>query len=105
MERRSFLVAAAGGMLGVGWRNALGASLPAGAIETGTLEALPGKAPLIKRSYRPPNYETPVAMFDSPITPNRAFFVRWHLADIPEIDPAKWRLKVGGSALGSPAEY
>jgi DMSO/TMAO reductase YedYZ molybdopterin-dependent catalytic subunit len=106
MDRRSFVLAAAGGsILSLGWRGALAAGLPAGAIETGTLDMLPGKVPLIKRSYRPPNYETPVDLFDSAITPNRAFFVRWHLADIPEVDPAKWRLSVGGPGVATPATY
>ncbi|MGZ5139510.1 MAG: twin-arginine translocation signal domain-containing protein, partial [Burkholderiales bacterium] len=34
-------------------------TLPAGALESAVLGSLPGKRPLIKRSYRPPNYETP----------------------------------------------
>ena len=72
--------------------------VPAGARESATLEALPGKKPLIKLSYRPPNYETPVEVFREAITPNDAFFVRWHIADIPEIDASKWTLKVGGGA-------
>ena len=41
----------------------------------------------------------------SAITPIRAFFVRWHLADIPDVDAAKWRLKVGGAAASTPGEY
>ena len=50
------------------------------------------------------------ASFGSPltlctITPNRAFFVRWHLTDIPEVSRATWRLRVGGAAAGTPAEY
>ena len=44
--------------------------LPAGVYDTATLEALPGKKPLIKLSYRPPNYETPVSHFTSEFTPN-----------------------------------
>jgi DMSO/TMAO reductase YedYZ molybdopterin-dependent catalytic subunit len=69
---------------------------PAGVAETAALEALPGKKPLIRLSYRPPNYETPISYFTGPITPNDAFFVRYHLADIPEVDPAKWSLSVDG---------
>jgi len=37
--------------------------LPAGVYDTAILDALPGKEPLIKLSYRPPNYETPVSYF------------------------------------------
>ena len=104
MDRRSFLLASAGGIaLSPYWREGLAAGLPEGAIDSGVLETLPGKVPLIKRSYRPPNYETPVEYFDQAITPNRAFFVRWHLADIPEVNPTTWRLKVGGPALGAPS--
>ena len=74
----------------------LSAGLPAGVVDAARLEALPGKRPLIKLSYRPPNYETPVSEFIGPITPNDAFFVRYHLADIPVVDPAKWTLKIEG---------
>ncbi len=70
--------------------------LPAGMRAEAVLEALPGKKPLIKLSYRPPNYETPIANFRTAITPNDAFFVRYHLADIPNVDAKTWRLKVGG---------
>lgn len=74
----------------------LDAGLPAGIGTSATLEALPGKKPLIKLSYRPPNYETPMGVFKDVITPNDSFFVRWHLADIPEVDGAKWALNVDG---------
>jgi DMSO/TMAO reductase YedYZ molybdopterin-dependent catalytic subunit len=79
--------------------------LSAGVYETATLEALPGKKPLIKLSYRPPNYETPVSDFTSEFTPNESFFVRYHLAGIPEqIDAAQWKLKVGGEGVAKPLE-
>jgi hypothetical protein len=58
--------------------------LPQGVYDTATLEALPGKKPLIKLSYRPPNYETPLSHFASEFTPNDSFFVRYHLAGIPD---------------------
>ncbi len=82
----------------------LDSALPKGVFEEAKLEALPGKAPLIKLTYRPPNYETPQSYFDSLYTPNEAFFVRYHLADIPEVDAAAWRLKVGGAAATKPYE-
>ena len=64
--------------------------LPQGVYDTATLEALPGKRPLIKLSYRPPNYETPLSHFTSEFTPNDSFFIRYHLAGIPdEIDAAQ----------------
>jgi len=80
------------------------AELPQGAIDAGVLDALPGKQPLIKRTYRPPNYETPVAYFKDVITPNDRFFVRWHLANIPTIEVSAWRLSVGGDGVAQPFE-
>jgi DMSO/TMAO reductase YedYZ molybdopterin-dependent catalytic subunit len=80
------------------------AGLPSGTIESETLDALPGKQPLLKRSFRPPNYETPVEYFSDTITPNDRFFVRWHLANIPPVDAASWRLKIGGDAADRPFE-
>ena len=58
----------------------------------------PGKRPLIQLTARPPQLETPFSVFDeSVITPNDAFFVRYHLADIPlSIDPEAFRLEVKG---------
>jgi DMSO/TMAO reductase YedYZ molybdopterin-dependent catalytic subunit len=78
--------------------------LPEGAVETATLDALPGKVPLIKRAYRPPNYETPIDYFREPITRNDAFFVRYHLSGIPTVDARAWRLAVGGDAAQKPFE-
>ena len=59
----------------------------------------PQKRPLIRLTTRPPQLETPMSVFDQgPITPNDAFFVRYHLAGIPfdEFDAAKHRVKVDG---------
>jgi len=80
------------------------ADLPEGALSSATLDALPGKAPLIKRSYRPPNYETPINVFNESFTPNDQFFVRWHLANIPEVDGKSWKLKVGGEGAATAFE-
>ncbi len=77
-------------------------TLPDGLRSVAELESLPGKKPLIKLSYRPPNYETPLMYFRTPITPNDAFFVRYHLADIPEIDAQSWKLTIGGEAVETP---
>jgi DMSO/TMAO reductase YedYZ molybdopterin-dependent catalytic subunit len=71
-------------------------ALPEGLRNVAALETLPGKKPLIRLSYRPPNYESPIEYFRTPITPNDQFFVRYHLADIPEIDAKTWKLAVGG---------
>jgi DMSO/TMAO reductase YedYZ molybdopterin-dependent catalytic subunit len=82
--------------------------LPSGMRGAAALEALPGKKPLIKLAYRPPNYETPIEFFREPITPNDAFFVRYHLAGIPEandkaIDPKTWRVEIGGDGANGQA--
>jgi DMSO/TMAO reductase YedYZ molybdopterin-dependent catalytic subunit len=58
----------------------------------------PQKRPMIGLTSRPPQLETPFAVFnDGVITPNNAFFVRYHLAGIPtEIDPDTYTVEVKG---------
>src|SRR6195256_1187185 len=58
----------------------------------------PQKRLMIGMTSRPPQLETPFSVFnDGPITPNDAFFVRYHLAGIPlEIDPDTFTLEVKG---------
>jgi DMSO/TMAO reductase YedYZ molybdopterin-dependent catalytic subunit len=82
----------------------LAPALPPGTREEATLESLPGKKPLIKLAYRPPNYESPIEYFRTPITPNDEFFVRYHLSDIPEVDPKTWKISVGGEGANGQAE-
>src|SRR5690349_19222626 len=108
IERRRILKGAAAPLAIAGLRDAVGAvgsmaelglaEIPDGALAEQMLYALPGKVPLIKKTFRPPNFETPVQYFRAPITPNKAFFVRWHLAGIPQVDGRKWRLSVGGDS-------
>jgi DMSO/TMAO reductase YedYZ molybdopterin-dependent catalytic subunit len=84
------------------------------------LVAYPQKRPLIRLTTRPPQLETPFAVFnDGLVTPNDAFFVRYHLSEIPlSIDPAKHRIAIRGlvttplslsiadlKALGDPVEF
>jgi DMSO/TMAO reductase YedYZ molybdopterin-dependent catalytic subunit len=79
--------------------------IPAGAAAEAVLEALPGKKPLIRLSYRPPNYESPLDYFRTPITPNDQFFIRYHLSNIPEtIDPATYRIEIGGDGANGQTE-
>ncbi|MBI3368157.1 MAG: molybdopterin-dependent oxidoreductase [Burkholderiales bacterium] len=70
------------------------------------LVAYPEKRPLIVLTSRPPQLETPFAVFNEGIvTPNDAFFVRYHNAGLPPvIDGDKHVIKVGGNAAGSPFE-
>ncbi len=58
----------------------------------------PQKRPLIQMTARPPQLETPFSVFnESVITPNDAFFVRYHLAGIPlSIDPDAFQLQISG---------
>ena len=117
MLTRRHLIGAAGAGLaltgsGLGLKSAasaaggleLPAGLPQGVRDSALLDTLPGKKPLIKLSYRPPNYETPLEYFRTAITPNDAFFVRYHLAGIPEVDAKTWKLTVGGEGANSQAE-
>jgi sulfite oxidase len=54
-----------------------------------------GKDKLIIRSLRPPDFETPVSLLDSFITPTEHFYVRSHMP-VPTVDAATWTLKIGG---------
>lgn len=116
ITRRSFLkgvggglAVSAGGVLIV--RSALAdgisggpAELPSGALESAVLEVLPNKKPLLKRTFRPPNFETPVTYFNELFTPNDAFYVRYHLSDIPKVNAADWKLRIGGESVEKPFE-
>ncbi len=68
--------------------------------------AFPEKRPLIVLTTRPPQLETPFEIFnESVITPNDAFFVRYHNAGIPtSIDGDRHVIKIGGNAVGKPFE-
>src|SRR6202043_3662362 len=58
----------------------------------------PQKRPMIGLTSRPPQLETPFSVFNANvITPNDAFFVRYHLADIPlNIDPDAFSVEIKG---------
>jgi DMSO/TMAO reductase YedYZ molybdopterin-dependent catalytic subunit len=102
VTRRRVVAGSIGGLL----LSSLHGSLAFGAADAGAeaLVQLPGKRPLIKRSFRPPNYETPLADLRSQMTANEAFFVRYHLASIPDIDPRTWRLRIGGASANRTLE-
>jgi sulfite dehydrogenase (cytochrome) subunit A len=62
-----------------------------------TLARYPQKTELILLTDRPPQLETPLRYFQTNLTPNDAFFVRWHLSGIPTtVDLQSFRLEVGG---------
>jgi DMSO/TMAO reductase YedYZ molybdopterin-dependent catalytic subunit len=56
----------------------------------------PGQEKLIIRSLRPPDYETPVALLDSWVTPVDSFYVRSHLPLPAAADAAAWTLSIDG---------
>jgi sulfite dehydrogenase (cytochrome) subunit A len=106
-NRRQILKSAGGAALGLGGGMLAGSPLAAFAEEmiqlpfdngVRPLVKYPGKRPLIGHTARPPQLETPFSVFDENIiTPNDAFFVRYHLADIPlEIDPEEFRIAIKG---------
>lgn len=69
------------------------------------LVRFPQKREMILLTTRPPQLETPFEVFNQGlITPNDAFFVRYHLSGLPDVtDPATFRLKIGGH-VGKPLE-
>jgi DMSO/TMAO reductase YedYZ molybdopterin-dependent catalytic subunit len=108
LNRRTVLkggaaLAAGGGIFG-------GSPLASFAAETLTLPfengerpivKYPQKRPMIGLTSRPPQLETPFAVFnENIITPNDAFFVRYHLADVPlDIDPEKFSVEIKGKVV------
>ena len=61
------------------------------------LVRFPGKAEMILLTDRPPQLETPLHYLRQDLTPNEAFFVRWHLEAIPtSVDVRTFRLNVSG---------
>jgi sulfite dehydrogenase len=102
LDRRELMKRAGATALATGFGSA-----SAFALDTVTLPFDNGERPLVKYpqkrtmiglTSRPPQLETPFSVFnDGAITPNDAFFVRYHLAGIPlDIDPDKFALQIKG---------
>jgi sulfite dehydrogenase len=107
LDRRQMLKSATGIAAGAGSSLLIGPRDLAFAVETVTLPfangerplmKYPGKRPMIVLTSRPPQLETPFSVFDEGVlTPNDAFFVRYHLADIPlQIDLDTFHLEIKG---------
>ena len=65
----------------------------------------PQKTDLVLLTDRPPQLETPLRYFETDLTPNEAFFVRWHLSGIPTtVDTRTFRLEVSGN-VGKPQSF
>jgi len=106
LNRRTFLQAAAalgaGAMLPACKKEsksppAVGAAAPAPPEPVVQMAQFPEKTNLILLTDRPPQLETPLEYFRHDLTPNDAFFVRWHLSMIPtKVDLNEFRLNIGG---------
>src|ERR1700737_576628 len=98
MNRRGFLQ-----LIGATGAAALTASCNRINSVAGTLSSpanlvrFPEKTEMILLTDRPPQLETPIHYFRQDLTPNEAFFVRWHLEGIPaSVDLRTFRLNVSG---------
>jgi len=100
MNRRRFLRALGAGAALTGAGAILPSSLEAvtdPALAGRPLVRYPEKTDLILLTSRPPQLETPMHYFQHAITPNEAFYVRYHLSGVPtKVDLATWRLRVAG---------
>jgi sulfite dehydrogenase (cytochrome) subunit A len=98
LARRHFLrlTAAGAGALLLS-RRISGAQSPASSTNADLGIHFPEKTSLILHAERPPNLEMPLKYLADDLTPNDAFFVRWHLAILPtEVDTATFLLSIGG---------
>lgn len=65
--------------------------------DTRRMARFPEKREMVLLTDRPPQLETPLHYFRQNLTPNDAFFVRWHLAGIPtRVDTNSFRLVIDG---------
>src|SRR5271157_907690 len=107
LDRRRFMsmLASLGGLAAAsrtfGFAHASSSTLDLATVPAETaarqLARYPQKTDLILLTDRPPQLETPLRYFRTDLTPNDAFFVRWHLSGIPTtVDLRTFRLEVGG---------
>jgi sulfite oxidase len=92
-RRDLFALAARASALGVVAHAAPWAPLAAQGVKA---SVAPGKEKLLVRSLRPPDYESPVALLDSWLTPVEHFYVRSHLPVPAGLDSATWTLAIDG---------
>jgi sulfite dehydrogenase len=72
-------------------------SMPGDSSSTRDLIRFPEKTEMILLTDRPPQLETPIHYFRQDLTPNEAFFVRWHLEGVPtSVDLRTFHLNVSG---------
>ena len=90
ISRRDFLISSSAAAL------AVAAAPPLLAWVADSSLAIPGKEGMIVRSYRFFDLETPVEYFNTWLTPAEHFFVRNHMHEPSAIDPATWKVTIGG---------
>jgi sulfite dehydrogenase (cytochrome) subunit A len=96
-RRRFFQVAGAAGTALMASPDRLTSALAVSSSSTRDLVRFPEKTEMILLTDRPPQLETPIHYFRQDLTPNEAFFVRWHLEGIPtSVDLRTFRLNVSG---------
>jgi sulfite dehydrogenase (cytochrome) subunit A len=104
LTRRQWILGAAAGasLPPAGCTGSLPSEVPADGSDT--LARFPGKVAMRVINDRPTCLETPWRYFRHDLTPNEAFYVRWHLQALPTgIDLKAWRLRVDG-AVDHPLE-
>ena len=89
-SRRDFLRTVSGALVGGGVLN----TLPAWGDDVNL--SIPGKDGMIVRSSRFLDLEAPPEYLSSFITPVPHFFVRNHMHEPSTLDPAEWKLSIGG---------
>ena len=94
-NRRGFLRSTLAGALAAGGVGRLGTRTALARAEA-EFDAAGSEPSLIVRSLRPLDAETPVSVFDQPLTPNRLFFVRSHFGPPAEGLAAPWKLEIAG---------
>ena len=104
LSRRNFLVQGAVLAAGLPALTALAEETVTLPFENGErpLVKYPQKRPLIRLTSRPPQLETPFSVFNEGVlTPNDAFFVRYHLAGSPpsmeQLGAEKFQLNIKGA--------
>ena len=107
MNRRHFMLrasTASAGLLAGTWAARAADEMITLPFENGErpLVQYPQKRPLIRLTARPPQLETPFSVFDEgTLTPNDAFFVRYHLTLAPPsmslLGPDKFRVQIKGA--------
>jgi DMSO/TMAO reductase YedYZ molybdopterin-dependent catalytic subunit len=110
--RRKLMLAGVGALTSAAWtwpgsQAAAASTVDLPMVNGGRLMGTyPEKRPMIVLTSRPPQLETPWGVFNEGVlTPNDAFFVRYHNAGIPtSIDGDRHVIQIGGNAVGKPFE-